>query len=247
MTKEEIIEKLKDDEHYYGEFGSNFLSNSNIKKLFEDPLSLKDPVEKTAPMVFGGYFHTIILEPDKVDRFKIIETSTRNTNKYKDLSGGEICLLQHEADKANLMKEKLMKNEICKGLIVGEHNKVNIEYEVPNIGEFFGNQWKCKADILNHDERLIIDIKTTGDIDKFRFSADRYNYDSQAYLYSRMFGYDFIFIVIDKNSHKFGIFECSDDFLYRGEQKLMKANEIYDLFYKTEGFRPEEYIETYTL
>ena len=28
MTKEEIIEKLKNDEHYYGEFGKNFLSNS---------------------------------------------------------------------------------------------------------------------------------------------------------------------------------------------------------------------------
>jgi hypothetical protein len=27
MTKEEILEKLKDDQEYYGEFGKNFLSN----------------------------------------------------------------------------------------------------------------------------------------------------------------------------------------------------------------------------
>ena len=31
MTKEAIIKKLKEDEHYYGEFGKQYLSNRDIK------------------------------------------------------------------------------------------------------------------------------------------------------------------------------------------------------------------------
>ena len=35
-----ILEKLKEDENYYGEFGQQFLSNSNIRTLAKDPLKL---------------------------------------------------------------------------------------------------------------------------------------------------------------------------------------------------------------
>jgi hypothetical protein len=43
MTKEEILEKLREDEHYYGEFGKNFLSNSNISALLTNPLLMNAP------------------------------------------------------------------------------------------------------------------------------------------------------------------------------------------------------------
>ena len=33
MKKEEIIEKLRLDEHYYGELGKKFISNSDIYTL----------------------------------------------------------------------------------------------------------------------------------------------------------------------------------------------------------------------
>ena len=95
-----------------------------------------------------------------------------------------------------LMREKVMANDICKDLIT----LGNVEYEVPMITELFGNKWKGKADIVNHDEKLIIDLKTTADIEKFQWSANKYNYDSQAYIYSKLFGYEFLFIVIDKNN-----------------------------------------------
>ena len=31
MNKENVIEKLRNDEHYYGDFGKKYLSNSDIK------------------------------------------------------------------------------------------------------------------------------------------------------------------------------------------------------------------------
>ena len=74
MNSKEIIEKLEDDKHYYGKFGRQFLSNSDINTLIKGkPEDLYKPKKKTSDMLIGGYFHTIILEPEKVKSFKIID------------------------------------------------------------------------------------------------------------------------------------------------------------------------------
>ena len=62
----EILEKLKDDEHYYGEYGRNFISNSDIRTLMTNPLEFKKPTPSAPHFLIGGYFHTAILEPDKI-------------------------------------------------------------------------------------------------------------------------------------------------------------------------------------
>ena len=129
----------------------------------------------------------------------------------------------------------------------GFPSKSNVEYEVPMITDLFGQTWKGKADIVNHEEKLIIDLKTTADIDKFQYSANKYNYDSQAYIYSKLFGYEFLFIVIDKTTHQIGMFDCSPKFYERGEDKVRRASEAYDLFYKTEEFDPKQYFISKTL
>ena len=243
MNKKQIIEKLKNDEDYYGEFGNKYLSNSHVGRLLKDPLRAFEPSKPSPAFLVGGYFHTCILEPDKLDKYKVVKSTTRNTKEYKDVSGGELCLLQHEVDAIELMREKVMANNICKDLIT----LGNVEYEVPGVTELFGNMWKGKADIVNHDEKLVIDLKTTSDIDKFKWSASKFNYDSQAYIYSKLFGYEFLFIVIDKNTHQIGMFDCSPEFYERGEDKVRRASEAYDLFYKTKDFDPKQYFISKTL
>ena len=243
MTKQEVIEKLKDDNNYYGDFGKQYLSNSDISALLHNPLALGKESETRPAFLVGGYFHTAILEPDKLKNFKVINSTTRNTKAYKEMSGGELCLLQHEVDKIELMTEKVMSNNICKSLIrVG-----NIEYEQPNIIELEGQMWKGKADIVNHDEKLIIDLKTTADLSKFKSSAYRYNYDSQAYIYSKLFGYEFLFIAIDKTTRQIGLFDCSPEFYESGKDKVKRAAEAFDLFYLTESFDPKQYFISKTL
>jgi len=243
MNKKQILQKLRNDEDYYGEFGNQYLSNSHIGKLLKDPLRAFEPSKPSPAFLVGGYFHTCILEPNKLNKYKVVKSSTRNTKAYKDVAGGELCLLQHEVDTIELMRDKVMDNDICKDLIQSSQ----AEYEQPGITELFGNKWKGKADIVNHEEKLIIDLKTTADIDKFRWSATKYNYDSQAYIYSKLFGYEMLFIVIDKATHKIGMFDCSADFYERGEDKVRKASEAYDLFYKTEDFDPKQYFISKTL
>jgi hypothetical protein len=142
-----------------------------------------------------------------------------------------------------MLRDKMFDNKICKDFIQNKNN----DYEVPGIVELEGNMWKGKADIINHDEKLIIDLKTTNDISKFKWSASKYNYDSQAYIYRKMFGYDFLFLVIDKTTQQIGIFDCSDRFYESGADKVKRATEAYELFYKTEGFDPSQYFLTKTL
>ena len=243
MNKEKILQKLRNDEDYYGEFGNQYLSNSHVGKLLKDPLRAFEPSKPSPAFLVGGYFHTCILEPDKLEKFKVIKSTTRNTKAYKDVAGGELCLLQHEVDAIELMRDKVMANDICKDLIINSQT----EYEKPGIINVFGNNWKGKADIVNHEEKLVIDLKTTADIEKFHWSASKYNYDSQAYIYSKLFGYEFLFIVIDKNTHQIGMFDCSPQFYEKGEDKVRKASEAYDLFYKTKDFDPKQYFISKTL
>ena len=93
----------------------------------------------------------------------------------------------------------------------------------------------------------IIDLKTTSDIKKFRNSAYRFNYDSQAYIYNQLFEYEMLFIVIDKSTHQVGLFDCSPQFYESGKDKVRKAVEVYDLFFKTEDFDPKQYFINETL
>jgi len=159
MDKQKILQKLRNDEDYYGDFGKQYLSNSDIYKLLNNPLKFRQEQETSPAFLVGGYFHTCILEPDKLEKFTVIPSATRNTKTYKDMSGGELCLLQHEVDMIELMRDKMMANDICADLIMGTDGKLN-DYEVPMITELFGNKWKGKADIVNHNEKLIIDLKT---------------------------------------------------------------------------------------
>ena len=247
MNKEQILKRLKNDEDYYGDFGNQFLSNSHVSRLLNDPLNVFKPSKPSPAFLVGGYFHTCILEPDKLKKYKVVKSTTRNTKQYKDVAGGELCLLQHEVDAIELMREKVMDNDICRDLILGSDFERTVDYEVPMVTELFGNKWKGKADIVNHEEKLIIDLKTTADINKFQYSANKYNYDSQAYIYGELFGYEFLFIVIDKKTHQVGMFDCSAQFYERGEEKVRKASEAYDLFYKTKDFDPKQYFISKTL
>jgi hypothetical protein len=243
MDTKAILKKLEEDEHYYGKFGKQYLSNSDISTLLKNPLALHIPQKTIPAFLVGGYFHTAILEPNKLKNFKIVQSTTRNTKAYKEISNGELCLLQQEVDQIELMVDKMMSNTVCKDLITSGE----VEYEIPGIKEIEGKMWKGKADIVNHSERLVIDLKTTNDIEKFRYSASKYNYDSQAFIYNQLFGYDMLFMVIDKNTHQIKICECSSSFYEKGQRKVQEAVAQYELFFDSKDFDPNQYFKSETL
>jgi len=56
-----------------------------------------------------------------------------------------------------------------------------------------------------------------------------------------------VYLAIDKNTHQIGIFDCSEEFLARGKEKVEKAVEAYNLFYDNPDFVPENYFINLTL
>ena len=70
------------------------------------------------------------------------------------MSGGELCLLQHEVDKIELINRNRCYLIIMYALSLIREGKTN-EYEKPSdYIELEGQMWKGKADIINHDEKL---------------------------------------------------------------------------------------------
>ena len=224
-----MIDKLRSDENYYGEYGKKYLSNSDIGTLLNNPRAYGVQREKTPEMVKGSYLHTLVLEPEKAKDFRIISASSRNTNKYKEESEGELLLLQSEAEEIQQMADKIDKNFELYNLV---HVGTNA-YEEPAVGEIFGAPWKGKADVLKDD--IIVDLKTTSRIDDFKFSAKKYNYDSQAYVYEKLFGVPVVFLVIEKGSMRTAVIECSHRFLQGGEQKVIAAVNIWAKFFGPEA------------
>ena len=43
MIDKKVLDRLRNDEDYYGKFGQQFLSNSNIRTLLTNPTGLHKP------------------------------------------------------------------------------------------------------------------------------------------------------------------------------------------------------------
>ena len=245
MDKAKAIKELLDDKNYYGDFGSKYLSNSDIIFLLKNPTQFKVPIEKSKPLIEGGYFHTCMLEPEKKDNFKIIDCASRSTKVYKAAlieHNEEIMLLQKEADYIHKMVDKMKGTMEMYDYIYADNNK----FEQPMVDIIMGNWWKAKADIIHDD--FVIDLKTTSDLDKFQYSCRTYNYDSQAYIYQRMFGKPMLFFVICKTTMRLGIFDCSPDFIKSGQNKVEQATEVYNKFFSDEAISDiHTYIHKQTL
>jgi len=227
----DAIELLKHDSNYYGKFGQRYLSNSDIYSLLKNPRKFRQK-EKSLPLLEGRYFHTAMLEPHKLDDFIVLDLASRNTKAYKEYvlnNDKKIYLLIKEVQNLNTIVEIMKSNTV---MMLNIYNKKNY-FEVPMIKEICGIEWKGKADIVCADQ--LIDIKTTSDISKFKFSARKYNYDSQAYVYQQLFGKPLVFYVIDKTTHDLGIYEPTQDFLQHGKEKVEKAIEVYNAFYNEDG------------
>ena len=189
-----ILNKLKDNNEYYHGVGKQYLSNSDIGTLLNNPKMFGVSREDDINLAKGRLFHELLLEPDKAIDFPVIDVSSRNTKKYKEALTDDIpfMLLTKDVDEVNTYVDAINGNFNFFSLINES------EHEVPAIGELFGVQWKGKADIVTETD--IYDLKTTRSIREFRYTAKRYNYDSQAYIYQELFGKPMTFLVVCKET-----------------------------------------------
>ena len=234
-----VIEELRNDDEYYNGKGRYYLSNSDIYSLLTNPKLFRARSEDSKHFHEVRLFHQLILEPEKAKNVPHVDVSTRNTKEYKKYledNGLSFALLTKEYNEIHDLVGVMRSNVLFYDDIYREGNV----YEEPIIGQIKGLNWKAKADIVTNDS--IIDLKTTSDINKFKWSAKAYNYDSQCYIYQELFGKPLYFYVIDKESQQLGLFRPSEEFVKGGEAKVERAMEVY---YKFFGPNPTDDIDNY--
>lgn len=239
MSQQEIVELLRDDKEYYSGIGKQYLSNSDIGTLLNNPQDFGKSREDNKAFMDGRYFHQLILEPHKAVGTPFVDVSSRNTKEYKNFceeNNLPFCMLKKEMEEIERLVG-LMKHNIT---FFDDIYRDGNEYETPAIGLIQGHLWKGKADILCDD--MIIDLKTTGDIHKFKWSAKAYNYDSQCYIYQELFGRPLVFFVVDKGTGQLGIFRPTENFVKSGELKVARALEVFNRYF---GANPTDDIINY--
>jgi hypothetical protein len=235
----DTLEALKDDFQYYNGIGKNYLSNSDIGTLLSNPQDFGKPREDNKAFMDGRYFHQLILEPEKAKLVPAVDVSTRTTKEYKsfcETNNLPFCMLKKEQEEIQGLVNIINGNIAFYDEIYKDGN----QYETPAIGEIQGMMWKGKADIVT--DNAVIDLKTTSDIHKFKYSAKAYNYDSQCYIYQELFGKPLVFYVIDKGTGVLGIFRPTEDFVKSGEAKVGRAIEVYEKYF---GENPSDEIVNY--
>jgi len=239
--KEEILAQMYDDSFYYGVLGKHALSSSSLKMILKSPKTYRnvmkygDPNGDSPALAAGKLAHWMVLEPHKIDKLHFVDASTKNTKIYKEAKEqyGEVFLTK-ERSAAERLTDAIFRNEAALQLLTDS------EFEVPEIAMLNGLPFRGKADIIQGD--TIIDYKTTAELPSFKWSADKYGYDLQAYMYLRLFNKKkFTFLVIDKASTDIGIFETTDDFIAKGEQKFIQAVDNYKYFFQ-DGNDLDQYV-----
>ena len=236
------IERLRSDEFYYGEGGKKYLSNSDIKILYQDPAQYKVKVFENENLAKGRLFHQLLLEPKKAKDFPTYDGSVRNASYRQFLQENELefALKTSEADEVREMADWFMDESNTKTASLREYIfRFGAKYEEPMIKELHGLLFKGKADVVS--DNIIIDIKTTADIYRFPNLASNYFYDSQAYIYQELFEMPMVFFVIGKTKKRYGVldedyydvavFNTSPEFIAKGKAKVEHALNHYNMYY----------------
>jgi hypothetical protein len=242
-NKKELIEQMHSDEFYYGYLSKAALSSSSLKLLLTSPKTYYNVTKYGNPesqaLRDGWLFHTAILEPDVFASQIFVDVDSKNSKAYKlaKEEHGKVFTRKEKQD-AERLADAFLRNEKALKLIQ------DAEFEIPMIGEVMGMPFRAKADVLGNNK--IIDLKSTSDIKAFPYSAKKYGYSVQCYLYCELYGIDykdFTFIAMDKGSLDVGIFHCSEEFYLDGKEKTIKAIEIYDTYFLQATDLDQYYLE----
>jgi hypothetical protein len=241
--QQELINQMRDDEFYYGYLSKAALSSSSLKLLLTSPKTYYNVTKYGSPesqaLRDGWLFHAAILEPDVFQSQIFVPVASKNTKAYKEAKKEhDRPFTGSEKKNAEKMADAFFRNEKALQYLQ------NSEFEVPMVGIVNGMPFRGKADILG--ENRICDLKTTSDLRAFPYSAKKYSYDIQCYLYCTLFDVpyeNFTFVVIDKKSLDIGIYHCSEDFYLSGKEKTEKAIQIYETYFLQETDLDQYYIE----
>lgn len=235
MTHEQILDKLKIDTEYYGEFGKKYLSQSDIYTLINEPhmyhVEKLETAENVKNFEVGKYFHYLMLEPDKAKEYEIVDIKSRRSKAFQEAwDNNKKSLTLEESELAQRLATSMQTNDFFSSYIYNKENKI----EEPGLIKINDTEWKGKADIITPE--YVIDLKTTSDIHRFKYSFYSYFYSAQAWLYQQIFNKPVIFLVACKKTGLLGKFTIdSDKAKEHGENSVLKAIDNYNTYCSAEA------------
>ena len=233
----DILKKMDDDSFYYGYLSKHALSSSMCKSLLEGPEAyankLKEPPKAKEPQPFrdGRLIHLLALEPHRIEELTIID-STKGSKLYKlaiEEKPAQTVYTRAELNRCKDIADAVLENDDFKNIVK------DASFEIPSISNYNGLPFRGKADVLLPG--VVVDLKTTSDIDNFNQAALLYGYDLQAALYLELFeSFEFKYIVVDKKTKEVKTVQFSDDFIQSGYDKLDLATENYYKYLENKDF-----------
>jgi hypothetical protein len=215
----DLEERMIEDEFYYGYCNQAMFSNSKIKDMRKSPKTfyyINKYVKNQQPLRDGHLFHTSILEPEKFSNTifsPVFSKNTKTHKEWKETYKPEVVYTMQEKEDAERLSQAFTLNKKAVEMI-GDS-----QFEKPKFGFIDGLPFRAKADVLRNDGS-IIDLKTCQNITNFKKDAYSFGYDSQVYIYCKLFNISykkFWFIAIDKKSLDIGIYDCSKEMYESGK------------------------------
>lgn len=198
----------------------------------------------------GKYIHTQVLGGDDkfvtspYDNFRSKEA--QNWREAQKAAGNIVITLEMDMAAEQTISH-ILEHPHAKEYLTGENIKHEVELYA-KTSDGVALRGKADAVVLHNDEkhpRLITDIKTTAQFDKFARNAYWSHYDLQAATYCLLSGTNFVnyyFCVVETvEPYRVQFMHCSTEFLEAGERKLRKCiDEIVAFGEKQPNFMLEE-------
>jgi hypothetical protein len=233
-SQQYLKEQARDDNFYYNHLGKVAFSSTILSKLLDSPKKYYyyqkyGSEENTSALSLGRIIHAKALTPELFnEEYEVIDVASKNTKAFKEAKTqtNKYLLTRTEDEQSNRVVDALLKNDTFVQMLA------NSQPEEPAVGNIMGYPFRAKADILKRP--FLYDLKTTTDLKGFKYSAKKYNYDMQAFIYCTLFDvkyHDFKFVVIDKGSLDIGIAEVTEEMFDTGREKCREALDTYTNFF----------------
>lgn len=179
---------------------------------------------ETDSMLLGTLVHAFVLEPKTIKDLYIRtpdgmirrgqrwEEWKRTEASYRKPIKGSVY------DKALMLRDKVLNSEMAMSYLMGRKRSIDVEERV-SFNQKFGDRWIRMTgflDLVNHETRRIVDIKTVSNADDLSKCAKDGRWDLQAVQYlnamelTRGHKYRMFFLVVETNSpHRIRIVELS--------------------------------------
>ncbi|PNX51333.1 MAG: hypothetical protein BV456_03535 [Thermoplasmata archaeon M8B2D] len=219
------------------------ISKSSLWEINKSPLHFKykmdNPREDTQALLFGRAIHKYILESDTFfNEFAICPQIDRRSKSGKEeydnfiqLSNGKDIITQSDFDIILEMKKSIDSLTDVVELLKGDYEQSYFWTD-----QITGEKCKCRPDVINHKNKLIVDLKTTDSCEDnhFEWSCKKYGYKLQAGMYcegifqNTFDEYGFKFIAIEKKQpYAVRIYNCTPEYINQGYDKFRELLGIY--------------------